>query len=417
MVMRRGRRRPSALAQPRMATATLEAPTAPTAGRAAPHRPPRSRKKPVSKPGTGKPSRKPGTRELASLVYGMRSEDLLEHADEIRLCRSLQRLMELEEIRDEANVIAKQRAPDAELVGPRGASARALPLADVDFASQSAWAAAANLSVAELSVAVREGREAKDRIVASNLKLVGKLVRTVKGKTAQNRLLGTTEHDLMQEGCVALVQAAQKFDVSLGLRFSTYATFWVRAALWKTLRDQGRVIRLPGRIHETYRKIQRAQDEILVQTSQMPTDEQVAARIDGGIPVAKVRETLTHIAGAPRSLEQTVAPSGGDSGDDRTLADSVRDERSDTGSLVVEKLLRDDVQAMLDQHLTPAEVEVVRLRFGLGDGRARTIRVTSEELGHKYRHTQNLLMRALTKLRQPHVSAPLREYNDEMDTV
>ena len=72
-------------------------------------------------------------------------------------------------------------------------------------------------------------------------------------------------------------------------------------------------------------------------------------------------------------------------------------------------------QAMMTQHLTPAEVEVVRMRFGLGDGRARTIRQTSEDLGHKYRHTQNLLMRALTKLRQPHVSASLREYNDELD--
>ena len=289
--------------------------------------------------------------------------------------------------------------------------------ADEGNAEFAGWAMAANLTVAELQQTIDEGRAAEDHIVRHNIGLVGKAINQMKRASGGRIDRGTSEQDLMQEGCIALIKAAEKFDVSLGCRFSTYATFWVRNALTKTLHDQSRVVRLPGRVHNTYSRIKRATSELIAEDrlgDARPTDEQIAQRTELGISGEKARQVINHMRQKPSSLDASV---GGRShkwsGDEKTLADFITDEGQEAQVILVNTMLKGDISRLMKKHLDPHEIKVISLRFGLRDGQYRTVRAVGEELSITQTQARQLLFSALTKLRRPHIAHALRDYVTE----
>lgn len=277
------------------------------------------------------------------------------------------------------------------------------------------WAVAANLTVVELRQAIGEGRTAEEDIVRHNLGLVGKAVKQMKSASGGRIDHGTSEQDLMQEGCIALIKAAEKFNVSLGCRFSTYATFWVRNALTKTLQDQSRVVRLPGRVHSTYSRIKRATCELIAEGSlgdAGPTDEEIALRTELGITGEKARQVINHMRQKPSSLDASMGGHSHKSSgtEEKTLVDCIQDEGQEAQAVLVNMMLKSDVSRLMTKHLEPHEIKVISLRFGLRDGQYRTVRAVGEELGITQTKARQLLFSALAKLRRPHVAHALRDY-------
>jgi len=269
---------------------------------------------------------------------------------------------------------------------------------------QAAWARAAGLSPEELQEAVDLGREAEARLITSNAGLVRSAIRALQRSGGGRIDHGTTEQDLMQEGSISLIKAAEKFDVSLGLRFSTYATYWIRNALTRTIREQSRTIRLPSRVQTVYAKIVRAKEELRAGAAFNPTDEEVAALV-GDISAAKVRQVVELVNRRATSLD---APSG----DDLTVGDFLPDERAETAQAeMVQSMLQRDLQSVMTRYLTEEEAKVVQMRFGLGgSGETMAVKEVGEALGLSFHRVKNVLFAALSKLRKPHVSLVLRDY-------
>lgn len=272
------------------------------------------------------------------------------------------------------------------------------------------WASAANVSVAELCTRVDKGRKAEARLVEANVRLVGALVMRLKRSSGGRIDLGTSEQDLMQEGCVALLTAAERFDASLGCRFSTYATWWVRSALKKVVQEQTRMIRLPGRVHAEFSKIKRTAAELSARGDAQPSDEQVAQSLAGSsLTAERVRRITDLMLSRPASLDATLRGSKGSDDGRNTLADLIEDPDSIQDS-VVKSMLCLDMQAAMEHHLELDERRVLVLRFGLADGVHRTVRQTGEEMGLAQKDVNKLLYAAMSKMRKPHVANALRQY-------
>lgn len=371
-------------------------------------------------------------------VQGIKSDALLVHAEEIQLTRSVQRIKQAEEVY--AGLIEKARrrargdagAPERETssrelkANAREAAAAAAAAANSvvatadglisELATVDEWSAALNLSVPELRVLLREGQEAKERIVKSNVRLVGAAIQSLKNRGGGKIYGASSEQDMMQEGCMALIKAAQGFDVSLGCRFSTYATLWVRAALRRVLQEQSRTIRVPSRVQDTYSKIKRAESALLARSGQHePSDDDVSAYLDHALSPEKIRQIVQTVQARTGSLD---APRGGHgSTDERSMVDTIeaRPGQPSLQDSVVVTMLRADLRKTMEDHLTEDERAVVALRFGLEDGDTRTVRGCGEELGISYANTKSLLFKALTKLRKPHVAQALQEYARDDD--
>jgi len=208
-------------------------------------------------------------------------------------------------------------------------------------------------------------------IVETNVRLVGAAIQQLKRSSGGKIDKGTTEADLMQEGCIALVNAAAKFDVSMGCRFSTYATFWVRNAVRKAMKEQSRTIRLPLRVHHAYGRIQRASAELAARTTKPPSDEQVAAMLDErSLDAQKVRLIIDQMHWRTKSLDAKL----GGKQEDFTLGDSIEDDGVSSQEQVVLSMLRSDLRRLMQKYLDPDENRVLMLRFGLTDGVSRTLR-------------------------------------------
>jgi len=266
--------------------------------------------------------------------------------------------------------------------------------------------------VAELRVQLREGRLARERIVVSNMGLVGGLVQQLKRSSGGRIDTGTSEADLVQEGCISLLRAAERFDVSMGVRFSTYATFWVRAAIKRAVHEQTRVVRLPSRVHHTFGKIKRATDLLAAQAvpgREAVTDELVSAelRASSGVNLSpqKIRQVIDQVRTRPTSLDTRLKSDA-----DATVLDLLVDDRTRIEADVVQNALRADLAALMRRHLHHTEARVITLRFGLEDGTSRTIRQVGEALDIPYATAKNILFSALTKMRKPHVAKALRDY-------
>lgn len=243
---------------------------------------------------------------------------------------------------------------------------------------------------------VRDGDRARQQLIQANLRLVVSIAKRYVGRGMQ--LL-----DLIQEGNLGLMRAVQKFDHSKGFKFSTYATWWIRQAISRAIADQARTIRIPVHMVETINRVRRTQRDMLQKLEREPTIEELATEVD--LTPERVREIL-RISLDPVSLEAPVGE------DDSQLGDFLADENADRPvDVAARAMLSNDVLEALDE-LNDREKEVVRMRFGLIDGRARTLEEVGRAFGVTRERIRQIESKTLAKLRHPQRSEKLRDYLD-----
>ena len=243
----------------------------------------------------------------------------------------------------------------------------------------------------------RDGDRARQELTSANLRLVVSIAKRYVGR-------GVPILDLIQEGNLGLMRAVQKFDHSKGFKFSTYATWWIRQAITRAIADQSRTIRVPVHMVESINKVVRAQRALAQRLERDPTLPEIANEVD--LEPEKVAEILRIAQQDPLSLDSPV----GDE-DDTSMADFIADKGAAPLDLAARKLLAQTVRDVLDD-LSDRESEVVRLRFGLVDGRPRTLEEVGKEFGVTRERIRQIESKTLAKLRHPLRSEKLRDYLD-----
>lgn len=295
---------------------------------------------------------------------------LLRAEEEIELARKIADLLELERIHDDL-VDSLQRDP-----------------------RDDEWAEAVDMEVAAFRRRLYLGRRAKDKMVQSNLRLVVSIA-----KKYMNR--GLSFQDLIQEGSLGLIRAAEKFDHEKGYKFSTYATWWIRQAITRAIADQSRTIRLPVHLYETISRIKKTTKLLSQELGRKPTEEEIATRME--MTIEKLR-FIAKSAQLPISLETPIGKE-----EDSRLGDFIESDGETPEDQVSKSLLREDLESVLGT-LSPRERDVLRLRYGLDDGRMKTL----EEIGQIFNVTRERIRqieaKALRKLRHPNRNSILKEY-------
>ena len=270
------------------------------------------------------------------------------------------------------------------------------------------WAIECNITEQELERRLEEGKRAKNAMIQANLRLVVSIAKRYANKSMSFQ-------DLIQEGCVGLIRGAEKFDFKRGYKFSTYAHWWIRQAVTRSISDQSRTIRLPVHLFEIISRMSKVERQMVLKLGRDPTHEELADAME--MTVEKIKQ-IKKASLVPISLSQTVNknPNGEDK---RTVEDTLIDDytehpEGETGKV----LLKEDLENVLNT-LNPRERDVLRLRYGLDDGRVKTL----EEIGNVFSVTRERIRqieaKALRKLRQPSRNGILREYlpNDHESVI
>ncbi|MFN9869919.1 MAG: RNA polymerase sigma factor RpoD [Cyanobacteriota bacterium] len=295
---------------------------------------------------------------------------LLRPDEEIELARKIADLLELEE-------------KAAEFEADKG-----------HFPDTKEWAALFDMPLIKFRRRLMLGRRAKEKMVQSNLRLVVSIA-----KKYMNR--GLSFQDLIQEGSLGLIRAAEKFDHEKGYKFSTYATWWIRQAITRAIADQSRTIRLPVHLYETISRIKKTTKTLSQEFGRKPTEEEIAESME--MTIEKLR-FIAKSAQLPISLETPIGKE-----EDSRLGDFIEADIENPEQDVAKNLLREDLEGVLAT-LSPRERDVLRLRYGLDDGRMKTL----EEIGQIFDVTRERIRqieaKALRKLRHPNRNGVLKEY-------
>ena len=250
----------------------------------------------------------------------------------------------------------------------------------------------------DLSVVVRDGQAARRHLLEANLRLVVSLAKRYTGR-------GMPLLDLIQEGNLGLIRAMEKFDYAKGFKFSTYATWWIRQAITRSIADQARTIRIPVHMVESMNRVLRMQRQMHQEMEREPTLDELADRC--GMTPERIREIL-RISQDPLSLDSPVGEE-----DDSNLADFIEDLSADApADMAAKRMLTQAVEEALGE-LTEREQEIVRMRFGLDDGQARTLEDVGREFGVTRERIRQIEAKTLAKLRHPMRSQRLKEFLEE----